>query len=142
MVPRHPVPKYRQHSYKASSSSKRLAAIKAYLAFKKWLELRWIRIADLAAQHAAAAAAPRAWMRKLWHAHDDSGEDSIELQSLVGRSADRQSRPRLSIPSPAAAHAAGGSGFKNKKGVMHARAATKVCSNSRPGLRGSRTSEG
>jgi hypothetical protein len=124
MVPRHPAARYRQHSYRASSSSGRLAAIKAYLAFKKWLELRWIRIADLAAQQAAAAA-PISWMRKLWHLQDDSG-DSIELQSLVGRSADRPGRPRLSIPSPAASYAADGSGYKNTKGVMHARAATKV----------------
>jgi hypothetical protein len=67
-------------------------------------------------------------MRKLWHFQDDSA-DNIELQSLLGHP-DGPSKAKLSIPSPAAAQLGDAAGFRAashaKRGVMHARAATKV----------------
>lgn len=66
-------------------------------------------------------------MRKVWHlsrGDASTDDDSIELQSLVGRSTGSH-RARLSAPSPAAI-AGDGQSKQKARGVMHARAATKV----------------
>jgi hypothetical protein len=116
---------YSRQSYKAELFSK-AAVTKTYLSAKRWLRHRWHSVSKFAGAGSQTAAAA-GWMRKLWQFQDDSA-DNIELQSLVGRPAG-PSKAKLSMPSPAAAHTGDGSGFKAshaKRGVMHARAATKV----------------
>lgn len=112
---------YRQHTGSLAGLIKTTSVIKTYLSAKRWLRHRWRSVFRLANPTAAAG-----WMKKLWQLQQDDS-DSIELQSLMGRPSG-QSSAKLSIPTPAAANTGDGSGFKTqaKRGVMHARAATKV----------------